>query len=46
VIHEHLDAAQQVRYLRCVRQQQSENYWKQWRKQALQAGQLILDKIG
>jgi hypothetical protein len=46
LIYEHLNAAQRVRYLRCLRQQQAENYWKQWRKQALQAGQLILNKIG
>jgi predicted GTPase len=42
LIHEHLNAAQRVRYLRCLRQQQAESYWRQWRKQALQAGQLIL----
>lgn len=46
LIHEHLNAAQRVRYLRCLRQQQAESYWRQWRKQALQAGQLILNKIG
>lgn len=46
LIHEHLNAAQRVRFLRCLRQQQSENYWKQWRKQAAAAGRLILDKIG
>lgn len=42
LIHEHLDAAQRVRYLRCLRQQQTASYWRQWRKQASQAGQLIL----
>ncbi len=41
LIHEHLNAAQRVRYLRCLRQQQAESYWRHWRKQALQAGQLI-----
>ncbi len=41
LIHEHLNAAQRVRYLRCLRQHQAESYWQQWRKQALQAGQLI-----
>jgi predicted GTPase len=41
LILEHLNAAQRVRYLRCLRQQQAESYWRQWRKQALQAGQLI-----
>ncbi len=46
LIHEHLDAAQRVRYLRCLRQQQSESYWRHWRKQALKAGQIILDRVG
>jgi predicted GTPase len=41
LIHEHLNAAQRVRYLRCLRQQQAESYWRHWRKQALLAGQLI-----
>jgi len=41
LIHEHLNAAQRVRYLRCLRQHQAESYWRQWRKQTLQAGQLI-----
>jgi len=43
LIYEHLNAAQRVRYLRCLRQQQAESYWWQWRKQALQAGQLIFN---
>ncbi len=43
LIHEHLNAAQRVRYLRCLRQHQSESYWQQWRKQALHAGQLIFN---
>lgn len=43
LIYEHLNSAQRVRYLRCLRQQQSENYWKQWRKQALHVGQIILN---
>jgi len=43
LIHENLNAAQRVRYLRCLRQYQSESYWQQWRKQALQAGQLIFN---
>ncbi|SJM90075.1 GTP-binding protein HSR1-like protein [Crenothrix polyspora] len=42
LIHDHLNAAQRVRYLRCLRQHQAESYWQQWRKQALQAGQVIL----
>jgi len=46
LIHEHLNAAQRVRFLRCLRQQQAESTWRQWRKQALQTGQIILDKIG
>jgi uncharacterized protein len=41
LIHEHLNAAQRVRYLRCLRQQQAESYWQQWRKQTLKVGQLI-----
>lgn len=45
LIHEHLNAAQRVRYLRCLRQQQSESYWRHWRKQALKAGKLILDRV-
>ncbi|MDO9105333.1 MAG: GTPase [Methylovulum sp.] len=45
LIHEHLNAAQRVRYLRCLRQQQAESYWRHWRKQALNAGQLILDGV-
>ena len=45
LIHEHLNAAQRVRYLRCLRQQQSESYWRHWRKQALKAGQIILDGV-
>jgi len=45
LIHEHFNAAQRVRYLRCLRQQQSESYWRHWRKQALKAGQLILDRV-
>lgn len=46
LIHEHLNAAQRVRYLRCLRQQQSKSYWRHWRQQALKAGQLILDGVG
>jgi predicted GTPase len=45
MIHEHLNVAQRVRYLRCLRQQQAESYWRHWRKQALKAGQLILDGV-
>jgi predicted GTPase len=41
LIHEHLNAAQRVRYLRCLRQQQAESYWQQWRKQTLKVGRLI-----
>jgi predicted GTPase len=44
LIHEHLNDAQRVRYLRCLRQQQAQSYWQQWRKQALQAGQLIISQ--
>lgn len=45
LIHEHLDAAQRVRYLRCLRTQQAEGYWHQWREQARKAGQIFLDKL-
>jgi hypothetical protein len=41
LIHERLDDAQRVRYLRCLRHQQKQSYWLQWKKQALQVGQLI-----
>ena len=44
LILEYLNAAQRVRYLRCLRQQQAESYWREWRKQALKAGQLIFKK--
>lgn len=43
VIHEHLNDAQRVRYLRCLRQQQKVGYWRQWRKQMGNLGQVILD---
>jgi len=43
LIHEHLNPAQRVRYLRCLRQQQVESAWRQWRKQALQEGQIIFN---
>ncbi len=45
VIHEHLNAAQRVRYLRCLRKQQAEGYWRQWRKQMANLGQVILDRL-
>lgn len=45
LIHEHLNAAQRVRYLRCLREQQAESYWRHWRKQAVNAGQILLDKV-
>ena len=41
LIHEHLNAAQRVRYLRCLRHQQAQSYWRQWRKQVLNTGQVI-----
>ncbi len=43
LIHEQLNDAQRVRYLRCLRHQQNISYWKHWKKQAIQAGQLILN---
>ncbi len=45
LIHEHLNAAQRVRYLRCLRQQQAESYWRHWRRQAVKAGQILLEKV-
>jgi uncharacterized protein len=45
LIHEQLNDAQRVRYLRCLRHQQDISYWKHWKKQAIQAGQLII-KLG
>jgi predicted GTPase len=41
LIHEQLNEAQRVRYLRCLRHQQDISYWKHWKQQAIQAGQLI-----
>ena len=45
LIHEHLNAAQRVRYLRCLREQQADSYWRHWRQQAVKAGQILLDKV-
>ncbi|MDD5321188.1 MAG: hypothetical protein PHD43_11360 [Methylococcales bacterium] len=45
LIHEQLNEAQQMRYLRCLRHQQDISYWKHWKQPAIQAGQLIL-KLG
>ncbi|MDD5273891.1 MAG: 50S ribosome-binding GTPase, partial [Methylovulum sp.] len=44
-LFDYLDKAQRVRYLRCLRHQQNQSYWQQWRKQAVQAGQLIVDIV-
>jgi predicted GTPase len=44
LINEHLDAAQRVRYLRCLRGQQSADSWRQWRKQMQNLGKVILDR--
>lgn len=41
LIHEQLNEAQRVRYLRCLRHQQELSYWKHWKQQAIQAGQLV-----
>jgi uncharacterized protein len=41
LIHEQLNEAQRVRYLRCLRHQQDISYWQHWGQQAIQAGQLI-----
>jgi hypothetical protein len=45
LIHDQLNDAQRVRYLRCLRHQQDISYWKRWKQQAIQAGQLVL-KLG
>jgi len=45
LILDQLNDAQRVRYLRCLRHQQDISYWKHWKQQAIQAGQLIL-KLG
>ena len=45
LIHDQLNEAQRVRYLRCLRHQQDISYWKHWKQQAIQAGQLIF-KLG
>lgn len=42
LILEQLSDAQRVRYLRCLRNQQAISYWKHWKQQAIQAGQLFL----
>jgi uncharacterized protein len=44
LINEQLDAAQRVRYLRCLRSQQAASSWRQWRKQMRNLGQVILDR--
>ena len=38
-----LDRAQQVKYLRCLREQRREDYWKRLREQAWKAGRIVLD---
>jgi predicted GTPase len=42
LIHEQLDAAHRVRYLRCLRGQQAAENWQQWRSQMQKLGQVIL----
>lgn len=41
IIHDQLNEAQRVRYLRCLRHQQDKSYWQQWRKQALGLGRVF-----
>ncbi len=43
LIQQELNAVQQVYYLRCLRLQQAESSWQQWRKQLLNTGKTILD---
>ncbi len=45
LIHDQLNEAQRVRYLRCLRHQQDISYWQHWRQQAIQAGQLMLKLV-
>ena len=45
LIHEQLNEAQRVRYLRYLCHQQNMSYWKHWKQKAIQAGQLIF-KLG
>ena len=42
LIHELLDDAQRARYLRCLNNQKDKSYWREWRKQAIEAGQFII----
>jgi len=44
LINEQLGAAQRVRYLRCLRDQQAAGNWQQWRKQMQSLGKVILDR--
>jgi len=41
MIHEQLNEAQRIRYLRCLRHQQNQIYWQQWREQALRFGRIF-----
>ena len=41
IIHEQLDDAQRVRYLRCLRHQQNQSNWQQLRKQAAGLGRVF-----
>jgi predicted GTPase len=43
LIQQELKAVQQVYYLRCLRFQQAENSWQQWRKQLLNTANTLLD---
>ena len=43
LIQQELSAVQRIYYLRCLRLQQAESYWQQWRKQALQAGHAVFN---
>lgn len=43
MIDAHLNEAQRVRYLRCLRYSQQQSYWQQWYKQAVKMGRLFFD---
>lgn len=46
LIYQHLNEADKARYLRCLRLHHRESYWRQWRKQAQNAGKLLLEWSG
>jgi uncharacterized protein len=43
LMHEHLQDAKRVLFLRCLRHQQQRSYWRRWRDQIRRSGQIILN---